>query len=263
MYIRVKLVLILSLFTSWSLCFTEFVQPPERDTDERTDQDVSKNKRYADGDTIPIIWDTNVEDVDLYIWQVIGAGRSTKSLMKSSGRSNDGSWKAQYDISNATENKEDCIYWFSINVSKSDGILAESQFVNVSAPKAEETKAITTSMVLITVIREATVTATYASPSEEASSISESSPTPGLSRGGIAGVAVGGTIGGILILGSIGWMIWRRRARGKNGAAPAELPGDYNQDQPYSERPKSELPAEPVVFLSEGPRGPPRVYEAP
>jgi len=83
MYFRVKLVLILSLFTSWSSCLTKFVQPPERDTDERTDQDMSKNKRYADGDTIPIIWDTNIEDVDLYVWQVIGAGRNTKSLMKS------------------------------------------------------------------------------------------------------------------------------------------------------------------------------------
>lgn len=179
------------------------------------------------------------------------------------GRSNSDGWKAQYDISNATEEKEDCIYWFSINDSESDGLLAESQYVNVSAPEPEETKATTTSMISTTLTMETTTSTTDASPSEETSSISESSSTSRLSRGGIAGVAVGGTIGGILILGSIGWVIWRRRARAKNGAAPAELPGNYNQDQPYSERPKSELPAEPVVFLPEGPRGPDRVYEVP
>jgi hypothetical protein len=58
-------------------------------------------------------------------------------------------------------------------------------------------------------------------------------------------------------------MGWRRRVRRKSDAAPAELPDNYNQDQPHSERPKSELPAEPVVFRSEGPRSPPIIYEAP
>lgn len=160
------------------------------------------------------------------------------------GTSDPTGWKAQYDISNATENNEDCIYWFSLIDSKYGGTLAKSQYVNVSAPKAEETT-------------------TDSSASGDASSTLEPSSKSGLSRGEIAGVAVGATIGGLLILGCVGWMVWRRRARMKNNAALAELPGNYNQDQPHSERPKSELPAEPVVFPSERPRSPPRIYEAP
>lgn len=160
------------------------------------------------------------------------------------GTSDPTGWKAQYDISNATENNEDCIYWFSLIDSKYGGTLAKSQYVNVSAPKAEETT-------------------TDSSASGDASSTLEPSSKSGLSRGEIAGVAVGATIGGLLILGCAGWMVWRRRVRMKSNAALAELPGNYNQDQPHSDRPKSELPAEPVVFPSERPRSPPRIYEAP
>lgn len=83
MYFNAKLVLILSLFTSWSSCFVKFIQPPERDPDEGADQDMLKNKRYTEGDEIPIIWDTNIEVVDLYLWQVLGGGRKTKALMES------------------------------------------------------------------------------------------------------------------------------------------------------------------------------------
>lgn len=124
------------------------------------------------------------------------------------------------------------------------GTLAKSQFVNVSAPKAEETT-------------------TESSPSSDTSPTLEPSSNHGLSRSEIAGVAVGATIGGLLILGGIGWMVWRMRARKKNDAAPAELPGNCAQGQPHFERPKSELPAEPVVFPSQRPRSPPRIYEAP
>ncbi|EXK43268.1 hypothetical protein FOMG_05900 [Fusarium oxysporum f. sp. melonis 26406] len=240
----VKLGLIFSVFASWASCFTKFIRPPERDPDQAADQDMTKNNHYDDGQTIPILFDTNIKKVDLYIWQFIDAEKNATSLLESDGTSDPTGWKAQYDISNATENNEDCIYWFSLIDSKYGGTLAKSQYVNVSAPKAEETT-------------------TDSSASGDASSTLEPSSKSGLSRGEIAGVAVGATIGGLLILGCVGWMVWRRRARMKNNAALAELPGNYNQDQPHSERPKSELPAEPVVFPSERPRSPPRIYEAP
>ncbi|EXL63188.1 hypothetical protein FOCG_01554 [Fusarium oxysporum f. sp. radicis-lycopersici 26381] len=240
----VKLGLIFSVFASWASCFTKFIRPPERDPDQAADQDMTKNNHYDDGQTIPILFDTNIKKVDLYIWQFIDAEKNATSLLESDGTSDPTGWKAQYDISNATENNEDCIYWFSLIDSKYGGTLAKSQYVNFSAPKAEETT-------------------TDSSASGDASSTLEPSSKSGLSRGEIAGVAVGATIGGLLILGCVGWMVWRRRARMKNNAALAELPENYNQDQPHSERPKSELPAEPVVFPSERPRSPPRIYEAP
>ncbi|EWY99821.1 hypothetical protein FOYG_03759 [Fusarium oxysporum NRRL 32931] len=240
----VKLGLIFSVFASWASCFTKFIRPPERDPDQAADQDMTKNNHYDDGQTVPILFDTNIKKVDLYIWQFIDAEKNATSLLESDGTSDPTGWKAQYDISNATENNEDCIYWFSLIDSKYGGTLAKSQYVNVSAPKAEETT-------------------TDSSASGDASSTLEPSSKSGLSRGEIAGVAVGATIGGLLILGCVGWIVWRKWARRKNDAALAELPGNYNQDQPHSERPKSELPAEPVVFPSERPRSPPRIYEAP
>ncbi|WZH48346.1 uncharacterized protein QYS62_009520 [Fusarium acuminatum] len=240
----VKLGLMFSLFASWSSCFTKFLRPPERDPDQEADQDVTKNNQYHDGDTIPILIDTNIKTVDLHILQVINDGRARFSCLGDVNTLDSFSWKAQYDMLNVTENEEDCIYWFRIIDPRYGARLAESQYVNVSAPKAEETT-------------------TDASSSKEAGSASETSSKSGLSRGEIAGVAVGATIGGLLILGVIGWVAWKGRMRRKNDAAPAELPDSYNQDRPYSERPKSELPAEPVVFSSESPRSPPIIYEAP
>ncbi|KAI1029498.1 hypothetical protein LB504_010785 [Fusarium proliferatum] len=240
----VKIGLIFSIFTTWASCFSKFLRPPERDPDQAVDQDMTKNNHYEDGEMIPILYDTNIKKVDLYIWQFIDAEKNTTARLESNdGTSDSTGWKAQYDISNATENNEDCIYWFSLMDSTYGGTLAKSQFVNVSAPKAEETTTDSSTSI--------------SSPTLEPSSKS------GLSRGEIAGVAVGATIGGLLVLGGIGWMFWRMRARRKNDGTLAELPGSYNQDQPHSERPKSELPAEPVVFPSERPRSPPRIYEAP
>lgn len=81
----VKLGLILSLFTSWSSCFTKFIRPPEWNPDQKADRDMSKNNHYADGDTIPILFETSIKEVDLYVWQVIGGGGKTRSLMQSRG----------------------------------------------------------------------------------------------------------------------------------------------------------------------------------
>ncbi|KAF4500080.1 hypothetical protein FAGAP_3742 [Fusarium agapanthi] len=240
----VKLGLIFSLFVSWSSCFTKFLRPPEQDPDQAVDQDMTKNNHYEDGEMIPILWNTNINKVDLYIWQFIDAEKNTTARLEDNGTSPSTGWKAQYDISNATENNEDCIYWFSLMDSKYGGTLAKSQYVNVSAPKAE-------------------ATTTDSSASRDTSSALEPSSKPGLSRSEVAGVAVGATIGGLLILGAIGWMVWRRLTRRKKDSALAELPGNYEQGQPHSERPKSELPAEPVVFPPGRPRSPPRIYEAP
>ncbi|KAJ4263447.1 hypothetical protein NW762_006266 [Fusarium torreyae] len=258
-----KLGLMLSLFTSWAVCFTKFIRPPEWDPDQEADQDMMRNNHYDDGQTIPILFDTNIENIDLYVWQVIAGANDKSALLENDGKSDPDGWKAQYDIFNVNENNEDCIYWFSIVDRKSGGKLAESQYVNVSAPKAKETKTVTASMASTTLTTETTISTTEASSSKEASSISQPSPKSRLSKGGIAGVAVGATIGGLLILGGIGWMIWRRQATRKHDAVLAELPGNNYQEQPYSERPKSELPAEPVVLPSERPRSPPRIYEAP
>nr|CEG05725.1 unnamed protein product [Fusarium clavum] len=253
-----KLGLIFCLFASWGSCFTKFRRPQELDPDQEDYQDMMNNKRYDDGQTIPILFDTNVKEVNLFAGQVMD-DRKVRWFLVQSDPESDTNWKAQYDINNVTEDMEDCIYTFVIRDGESGGTLAQSQYVNVSAPQVEETKTITASVASTTL----TTGTTDAVSSRGTNAISESTSKPGLSRGGIAGVAVGATIGSILILGGIGWIIWRRRARRKDDATLREISGNSVQDRPISERPKSELPAEPTAVFPESPRSPPGFYEAP
>ncbi|CVK99032.1 uncharacterized protein FPRN_03877 [Fusarium proliferatum] len=180
MSLLVKIGLIFTLFATWASCFSKFLRPPEQDPDQAVDQDMTKNNHYDDGQMIPILYNTNIKKVDLYIWQFIDAEKNTTARLEDNGTSDSTGWKAQYDISNATENNEDCIYWFSLMDSTYSRTLAKSQYVNVSAPKAETT--------------------TDSPTSRDASPTLEPSSKPGLSRGGITGVAVGATIRSLLIL---------------------------------------------------------------
>lgn len=84
------------------------------------------------------------------------------------------------------------------------------------------------------------------------------SPTPdsgdGLSKGAVAGIAVGATLGGILILGGVGFLLGKRFARRKEshskdseGSVQSELsPRVSPQLQPASElpSPRAELPVQ-------------------
>ncbi|CAG7563196.1 unnamed protein product [Fusarium equiseti] len=258
----VKLGLIFCLFASWGSCFTKFRRPQELDPDQEDYQDMMNNKRYDDGQPIPILFDTNIKKVNLFAGQVMD-DRKVRWFLVQSDPESDTNWKAQYDINNVTEDMEDCIYTFVIRDGESGGTLAQSQYVNVSAPKPEETKTITVSTASTTLTTETTTSTTDTDSSEETNAILGSSSKPGLSRGGIAGVAVGATIASMLILGGIGWIIWRRRARRKDDATLREISGNSVQDRPISERPKSELPAEPTAVFPESPRSPPGFYEAP
>jgi hypothetical protein len=79
-----------------------------------------------------------------------------------------------------------------------------------------------------------------------------SSPTPrptntppqGLSTGGIAGIGIGATIGGLIIVALMGWFIWRRLRGAKKGDShpsmaelgtgrpkPSELGTDLDRDE--------------------------------
>jgi hypothetical protein len=79
----VKLCLIFSLLVSWASCFTKFIRPPEWDPDQEADHDMTKNNHYDDGETIPILFNTNIEKVDVHIFQDIGDGKSKWGVLKS------------------------------------------------------------------------------------------------------------------------------------------------------------------------------------
>ena len=71
----VKLGLVFCLLASWGSCFTKFRRPQELDPDQEDYQDMMNNKRYDDGETIPILFDTNIKNVNLFAGQVMNDGK--------------------------------------------------------------------------------------------------------------------------------------------------------------------------------------------
>lgn len=80
-----------------------------------------------------------------------------------------------------------------------------------------------------------------------------------MSQGEMAGAAVGGVVGGLLIFGAIGWVLWRRIARRKSRAVnPTTV-----QYQEQGVETKAELPGDNSVHPSEYAKSPTGIYEAP
>ncbi|KAF4444522.1 hypothetical protein F53441_11115 [Fusarium austroafricanum] len=268
-----KVGLVFSLLASQASCDSKFIRPPEWDPKQKADQDLTKNIRYDDGEIIPILFDTDLDDVDLHISQVGYHGKNSRyGILSKNGPPYPDGWVAEYDAGKMMKNNEDCVYWFGLY--ESGRRVAASQYVNVSAPKLDKTKTVTaTSTKTLSFLSETfttrtsaesttkpTADTTGASLSEETSSTSSD---PGLSKGETAGVAVGAILGGLLILGGIGWVIWTRLAKKKNNTGPlAELP-DHSQQQPYASEQKVELPGHPEAYPPNHARSPSQIFEAP
>lgn len=94
----------------------------------------------------------------------------------------------------------------------------------------------------------------------------EETTASGLSSGAVAGISVGGTIGGILLLAGLGILLLRRfrnRKERESQQAPAENMDESVQGNPYriseleAKNKTSELSSEPHA------RAPGELYEAP
>ncbi|KAF4453914.1 hypothetical protein F53441_3439 [Fusarium austroafricanum] len=172
----------------------------------------------------------------------------------------------EYDWGNFTKDNEDSVYWFEIRSGNNDGkgaTVAQSQYFNVSAPKPDETEYITRILTPTATTSQGPNT-TGSSSKEDTITSPVSSSQAGLSRGETAGIAVGATIGGLLILGGVGWMAWRRLARNKSDTAVSEcLPHNYQQQQLYVSEQKAELPVDPSTHPSEYATSRPGLHEAP
>ena len=72
MRIPTFLFLTASLLGSFGSCGTKFISPPDWRVDERSFRDTEKNRRYVVGETIPLKWETDADDIGLYLVQVGG-----------------------------------------------------------------------------------------------------------------------------------------------------------------------------------------------
>ena len=184
------------------------------------------------------------------------------------------SWEANYDEWDMLEDGRDARYFFElqVEVDGSRETLASSLFFNVTAPKKENTRTITAPPSTVTISQsrliesEETSTAESLAPVDTATGETksarkeqDSSSTYGMSQGEVAGAAVGGVVGGLLLFGVIGWVLWKWMARNKSHPADTAV----NQYQEQAVETKAELPGDNRVHPSEYARSPTGVYEAP
>ncbi|RBR15432.1 hypothetical protein FVER53590_09339 [Fusarium verticillioides] len=105
---------------------------------------------------------------------------------------------------------------------------------------------------------------TDSSSSDETDPSSETNSRPGLSSAATGGVAAGAAIGGLLIVGGIGWLTWRWLARKKQDRPISELPADLpQQNQPDPPQTKAELTGDPVTYPPSYATSPSGIHEVP
>ncbi|KAL5623675.1 hypothetical protein FOBRF1_002925 [Fusarium oxysporum] len=260
--------LILSLFANHVLCILSFMRPPQWYSDVDDKAGFEENIRYEVGDTVQLLWETDLDKVELFLVQRIGSIMKVRILDASRTE-----WKAEWDVVGLVDGNEDSLYWFALRDPGDHLVyLTRSQSFNVTAPELETPTELQASTAIeSTASQMAGVpptqlipipTATDQSSNEKANS--DAGSDSGMSRSEIAGAAVGGTIGGLILLGVIGWLVWRRSAR-KEKDTDVSLGSQSQHQQFHSSETKAELPGDPAVevYPSGYARSPPGLHEAP
>ncbi|KAF4439778.1 hypothetical protein FACUT_3898 [Fusarium acutatum] len=262
------LTIILSIIANRALCSTKFLRPPEWNLDVDGEAGWEQNIQYNVGDTIQLLWETDLDKVELYLIQEKGSGNWDDRMLDASRTE----WKAEWDVIGTLEGNEDSVYKFALGDPLAGylGFIAVTQYFNVTAPKPETT--ITTTLQTSTTIQSISPTRVASSATQppptstvtDQSSGSDADPDPdsGISKGEIAGAAVGGTIGGLILLGILGWLFWRRLGRSKKDTDPSVI---SQSQQFHSSETKAELPGDSALEVNPSgyARSPPGLYEAP
>lgn len=67
------LTLILSILANRCLCSTKFLRPPEWNSDVDGKVGFGQNIQYNVGETVQLLWETDLDKVELYLVQQIGS----------------------------------------------------------------------------------------------------------------------------------------------------------------------------------------------
>ncbi|KIL89325.1 hypothetical protein FAVG1_07719 [Fusarium avenaceum] len=282
------LTLILSILANRSLCSTKFLRPPEWNLD--VDLSFGQNIQYDVGETIQLLWETDLDKVELYLVQVQQIGSTKWDDRMLDGRkqgifctytpylplylASRTEWKAEWDVFGKLEGNEDSVYRFTLGDPDAGGLgfIARSQYFNVTAPKLETTTATTLqpSTTIQSISSTRTVTSatqpllTSAATDQSSDSGADSNSESEMSKGEIAGAAVGGTIGGLILLGAVGWLMWRRLGGSKKDTDASVISQSHHQ-QFHSSETKAELPGDSTLEVNPPgyARSPPGLHEAP
>ncbi|EWY89977.1 hypothetical protein FOYG_07615 [Fusarium oxysporum NRRL 32931] len=264
------LTLILSIFANLVLCRIKFLRPPQWNTDVDLKTGFGENIGYEVGDTIQLLWETDLDKIELLLIQTKGSFSSIRILDSSRTE-----WKAEWDVAGILVGNEDSVYCFALDDPEEfGGDYVETQYFNVTAPKPK------TSTTTVIALRTSTITQGMSSSRVETST-TQPLPTStttdqglnpdggpgsdsGISKGKIAGAAVGGTVGGLVLLGTVGWLVWSRLFRDKRDR-DISVVSESQQQRFHSSETKAELPGDQAVeiYSSGYARSPPGLHEAP
>ncbi|KAH7193325.1 uncharacterized protein B0J16DRAFT_75917 [Fusarium flagelliforme] len=275
MHALLPLTVLLSSFATRAAADTSFITPGGSGT-----SGWKNNPSYDVDESMNVEWQTDLEMTNLLLWQDYpSAGGGTQFFigLKENTTSTSFIWQVSFNgFSTEVKDGEDAVFHFSLFKSGTNDIVANSQTFNVTVPKdVTTTSAATTVAPSPTPTNDATETTTDASA--ETTTDAASSEDKGISTGAVAGIAVGATLGGIAVLGGIGFLLWRhfRKGAGSTVAAggyapPSEMPtGPQHQPvQEYYKPPDQQAPAEmagqPWIHPQQGyNQGPGGLHEAP
>ncbi|KAF5618673.1 hypothetical protein F52700_12193 [Fusarium sp. NRRL 52700] len=263
MRVITTLALTVTGLVSLACCDSKFIQPPESSSRQPSDTDMSKNKRYAQGDKIQIEYETDIDQIAIEIYQLPLNGVSAYTSLVRNGSVNPSYWVAEYDFLGLAKGNEDSVYWFTLFKS-SKGRVARSDYFNVSSPDETTSGGMSATatgpgLATLTSSQHASSSETDTEPTSTSSSTKSGS---GLSQGATAGVTAGAIIGGLLILGGIGFFVWRRLGKGRKNADGAEQ-AQGQQHQFYPMETKVELPSDITTHPTEYATSRPGLHEAP
>lgn len=221
------------------------------------------NPSYQVGKTINVEWSADLSSMDVVIWQQYPTSSDSDGFVRLVDHTTLLSidWKVSLKgfQTNVSEG-EQVILYIGLYETGQTNLNASSHYFNVTVPSSYTTLSTSTSTSAtatgtadaVSTTTEATTTAASAEATKDSNSK--------LSTGAVAGIGVGSAIGGILLLGSVGFFFWKRSRKG-------DASGAYIQSQqtPPPEEVKHELaeggwnhppPQRPAV-------GPGGLYEAP
>ncbi|OAQ58324.1 hypothetical protein VFPPC_11659 [Pochonia chlamydosporia 170] len=241
---------------------SRFTQPPANGPDGN----YQDNPVYALGKQVDVQWQSDLDTMDLILFeQYPAAGKGVQYLKKlrQGSRSTSLIWTVSLDgLSRNVTKGEDVVLYFAVLRAGTPNKDAMSHYFNVTLPDTTtsatgtptaSTMVMTTSSMTNVPTNTPTGTTTTEPESSGASS--------GLSNGAVAGIAVGCTLGGILVLGGIGLLAWKKFRKGK---------GESSDDVQASEVKPPELAAPPAPPVYEAPATPLQsrqpaapIYEAP
>ncbi|OBT82059.1 hypothetical protein VE02_09372 [Pseudogymnoascus sp. 03VT05] len=256
------------------------------------------NSKYKVGMNLNIEWQSDLETTDLVLQQDYPATGKAYVLI-SDTKSKSLNWEVSfYNFATGDGNGNDAVFYLTLfGAGHDDKIITTCHYFNITVPKVSSTTSALT----------VNPTSTSSSPSSTSSSPSSSSaaaaaaaateaaatpptlepepnPYPGPSTGAVAGIAVGATLAGLLVLGGLGFLVWRHFSKKKSTEqytsghqAPPPVEEYYKPPvagrgcNQFSPPPQTlaqdpgglyEVPRHPLP-RSQGPVGPYETYEAP